>query len=104
MREVRLRPRAAQDIEAIADYTIEKWGTAQAKRYVTELRQSIESLALVGLRHAPCPDIAPDLRRARSGRHLIYFRIDESVVDVVRVLHERMDAGASAVWAGEEEG
>lgn len=38
-------------------------------------------------------DVWPGTRRARSGRHVIYFRETEEAVEVIRVLHQRMDAG-----------
>lgn len=91
MREVVLRPEAARDIENIADYTIEQWGHDQARKYVGELRQVIETLASDGLRH-PLSNLGfVGLRRRRNRHHQIYYLIDGTTVDVVRILHERMD-------------
>ena len=38
-------------------------------------------------------DIAPGLRRALVGSHVMFFREDDAAVTVVRVLHQRMDVG-----------
>jgi toxin ParE1/3/4 len=36
-------------------------------------------------------DLRPGLQMATSGRHRVFFEIDQSRVLVVRVLHDRMD-------------
>lgn len=36
-------------------------------------------------------DLRPGLHMATSGRHCVFFEIDESRILVVRVLHDRMD-------------
>lgn len=94
MREVILRPEAALDIEDIADYTIQQWGKDQARKYVAELRQMIERLSDNAERF-PLSDLPfPGLHRMRCRHHLVYYLVDEAHVDVVRILHERMDASA----------
>ena len=94
MRDVILRPEAERDIEDIADYTIEQWGKGQARLYVSELRQAIEGLSTSGMRHPLAQYAHPGLRRMICGSHLIFYLIDDTAVDVVRILHERMDIDA----------
>lgn len=94
MRDVIFRPEADADIEDIADYTIDQWGKVQARKYVAELRQAIEALGGTAERHPLSDQPFPGLRRMRSRHHLVYYLCDESHVDVLRVLHERMDASA----------
>lgn len=94
MRDVRLRPEAERDIEDIADYTMAQWGRDQAWKYVAELRKAIDALSESAERHPRSDQPFPGLRRMRSRHHLVYFLIDEAHIDVVRVLHERMDASA----------
>ena len=97
MREVRLRPAAKRDIESIADYTIAQWGAEQARAYIDAIRCKTESLSETALRHARCPEIAPGFRKARSGSHLIYYRVEGDLVDVIRILHQRMDAKSDSL-------
>lgn len=94
MRDVILRPEADADIEDIADYTIDQWGKEQARKYVAELRQAIEALSLNAERHPLSDQAFPGLRRMRSRHHLVYYLTNEAHIDVVRVLHERMDVSA----------
>jgi len=40
-----------------------------------------------------CGDIRPGYRRRRAGQHVIYYRpLDADCIEIVRVLHGRMDA------------
>ncbi|MDD3799528.1 MAG: type II toxin-antitoxin system RelE/ParE family toxin [Novosphingobium sp.] len=95
MREVTLRPQAGADIENIADYTIERWGCEQAQSYAAALRRDIESLANFPLRHPLHERSGLGLRHMPSGHHLIFYLVTETEVGIVRVLHERMDAGSN---------
>lgn len=92
MRSIVVRPEAETDIEDAADYTAERWGREQARRYIGDIRKAIERLAVDGLRYPEEAEAYPGLRRMRSGRHFIFFLIDDDKVDVVRVMHERRDA------------
>ena len=38
-----------------------------------------------------CDDIRPGYRRYLAGSHLIFFRVVSDDIEVVRVLHQRMD-------------
>lgn len=82
MRETRLRPVAAADVEAIAD---------QARIYVGALRHDIASLSTDAERFPLHEETRLGLRRMRSGQHLVFYLVGDHAVEVVRVLHERMD-------------
>ncbi|NBQ87811.1 MAG: type II toxin-antitoxin system RelE/ParE family toxin [Betaproteobacteria bacterium] len=66
MAEYRLTPAAERDLESIWSYTT---------------RQS-----------PSCAHIRPGYRRWCVERHMIYFRMTDFGIAVVRVLHDRMDA------------
>lgn len=91
MKIVRFRPAAEADLDAIWDYTVERWGVAQAVRYVDEVRNRVDGLGTGSTRHTPAPEIKDGIRRALAGRHMIYFREDGSTVTVLRILHQGMD-------------
>lgn len=91
MHDIVIRPEAAADIETIADYTIDQWGVEQARHYVEDIRRIIERLAINGLRQPEQPNVFPNLRKIRSGHHLIFYLIDDRQVEVIRVLHERQN-------------
>ncbi len=91
MTEVLLRPEAEADLEDIADFTIERWGRAQAQTYLAALRTDIASLAEFSERFPIHEPSGLGLRRMASGHHLVFYLVGKGVVEVVRILHERRD-------------
>jgi toxin ParE1/3/4 len=88
-----LRPRAVRDLEQIWDYTVERWGAPQAERYVRAIRDTCTALANGEATGIDASDVAPTYRRLRAGRHVLFLRLQPNGdIDVVRILHERMDA------------
>ena len=92
-RKVILRPEADADVEEAADYTIAAWGLDQARKYIAELRKATERLATAALRHPLYEQIAPNLRRTRSGMHHIYYLTFADRVEIVRIMHVQRDPG-----------
>ena len=89
-----LSPAAQADIADIWDYTVEKWGLEQAERYVLGIRDACRELAEGTRVSRPADDIRPGYRKAAAGSHVLFFRVtDAGLLDVVRILHQRMDIG-----------
>jgi toxin ParE1/3/4 len=86
-----LRPRAIADLEDIWDYSTETWGTVQAERYLRLINDSFRKIADNPGIGRPCDAIREGYRKRSVGRHVIFYRTAEGGVDVVRILHERMD-------------
>lgn len=92
MRQLLFRPRAIADIEGIWDYTAERWGVAQADRYVLSLREACTAIAGGEMPGQDASHIRPGYRKQLSGRHVLYYRsTEDGAVEIVRVLHQRMD-------------
>jgi toxin ParE1/3/4 len=88
-----LSPRAKADIDDIWAYTVERWGLAQAEHYVGLIGRAVAAAGeRPGLGHA-CDDVREGYFKLRVGSHLIFYRLQGADIDVVRVLHGRMDAG-----------
>ena len=67
-------------------------GGEQADRYIDFLTAAFTELAQ-SLKTAPsCEHIRPGYRRWGVERHMIYFRVTDYGIAVIRVLHDRMDA------------
>ena len=86
-----LSPLAAADIEGIWDYTADTWNVPQADRYVADIRAACESLTLSHKRSRPVGHAKPGYRKLPVGSHLIIFRVVGRNIEIVRVLHARMD-------------
>ena len=86
-----LSPQAQADIDAIWDYTADRWSEAQADRYVNDLRDAIETIVRDPRRGKPCDHLRRGYRKYSVGAHVLFFRVVANVIEVVRVLHQSMD-------------
>ena len=87
-----LSPAAQADLEHNWDDTADRWDVDQAEEYLRELQRGIERAAANPLVGRPCDEIRTGYRTLAVGSHMLFYRVTaEGVVDVVRVLHQRMD-------------
>lgn len=97
---VRLSDQAESDLIEIIDWTSRTFGPRQADEYTETVTSAIEKLY-----SGPEPlgskirnDIRPGIRvlhvahRGRTGRHFLVYRVSKDKgIDILRMLHERMD-------------
>ena len=93
MASCRLTPKARLDLKAIARHTQKHWGKAQRDKYIAELYQCMQTLAKNPAQGKNRADIKPGYLCKRAGSHLIYYRISDANIDILGVLHKRMDPG-----------
>lgn len=82
---------AERDLEAIMDYTLERWGQAQAEDYLDGLEKLAQYLA-------ESPGIGMDRNTMIEGlisfpytSHILYYIKQPHGITIIRVLHKRMD-------------
>lgn len=81
------RKSAEADLEAIADYTLERWGARQCERYLDDLQALCQRLLSEPSLGRPYSRFL----RIEYVSHVVFFRREASGdVRVVRVLHKRM--------------
>ena len=87
-RRLILSPRAATDLEEIAEY-IARDNPARAASFVAELEATCRAVAATPELYPARADLAPGLRMAVHGRYLVFYRDlpGEVAVRVERVLH-----------------
>ncbi len=86
-----LSPRAHADLDEIWDYTADRWGLDQAETYTRQLAKDIQTVADSPTLGRECNEVRAGYRQYPSGSHVLFYRLAESGVDIVRILHERMD-------------
>lgn len=91
MRRLDLTEIAREDLKSIRRYSQTAWGSDRTVRYMAELRDVMKGLRAGTVVSRNRDDLRPGLHMATSGRHCVFFEIDESCILVVRVLHDRMD-------------
>jgi toxin ParE1/3/4 len=94
MTEYRLAARALHRLDEIFDYTCDRWGEAQAERY---LRGMLDRFEAVAARRIPWRAIPAEFGVngyfCRYERHMIYWKeLSDGRIGIVTILHERMHA------------
>ncbi len=84
-------PRAQQDIEEIWNYSFERFGAKRAEAYIRDIDRAAQRVAEDPRRGRPCDDIRAGYRKFSVGSHVLFFRVAEGGLVVVRILHQRMD-------------
>lgn len=101
--EIRLAQAAEADVTAILKWTLDRFGTRQARVYERTLKQALQALRegpdIAGVR--PLAAVGAETRMlhvarvGRKGRHMVVFRarVDSGrgVIEVLRTLHDTME-------------
>ena len=90
----RLTPRAAADLDLIADYTRRRWGRSQMITYLKALTDRFGWLAENPKIGRVRPGLLAELRSFREGSHIIFYRESETGIEIIGVPHMSMDVDA----------
>jgi toxin ParE1/3/4 len=90
-RPVVLSPAARIDFTEILLYTQEQWGEEQRDRYAAILERAIAGIADYPETGVHAPRLFIGCRVRRVERHVLYYRILDETIEVVRILHQRTD-------------
>lgn len=89
MKALRFSPAAYADIDKIWDYTAEQWSVDQAESYTDNLQDACENIAR-GIRTGRV-SVRAGLFKIRCGSHMIYYRMTEDEIQIIRILHGKQD-------------
>ena len=88
----KLTNKAVKDLSKIWDDTFEVWSESQADKYYEMLISSCQDIADNPLLGKNYDGITQSLFGMKTNRHIIFYRtLNESYVEITRILHERMD-------------
>lgn len=85
-----LSPLARADLEDIWRNTFDNWSLEQADRHHNMIMTAILALAdgsLIGSR----ADIREGYFKLRAGSHILFYRVTDTDLEIMRTLHQRMD-------------
>lgn len=85
---------AEKDLIDIWRYTETTWGEQQADFYLDQIEQHLVMLCKDVSIGKDCGHIREGYRSFKSGKHMIFYKVDANILMVVRVLHERMNIKA----------
>lgn len=88
----KIRDEAVRDLEKIWVYTFENWSVDQADRYYKLIMSEIEFITDNFFAGKSVEHIKEGYRASKVKSHLIFYkRGTDDTLEVVRILHERMD-------------
>ena len=90
---VELSTRALHDLECIGDH-IAQDSPQQAKSFVKKLRDQCSKVANTPLAFRLRTELGANIRSSAYGNYVIFFRADDNVLRVLRILHGSMDLEA----------
>jgi toxin ParE1/3/4 len=92
MAKVILRQKAIDDLNDIWDYTFAIWSENQGDKYYATIKCACKEIGENPKPEKVYPEISKNLLGLKSRRHIIFYQlISEDKVEVIRILHERMD-------------
>ena len=83
--------KAISDLEEIWLYTFEKWPIEQADRYYNLIFDEIKYICKNSNAGKSMEHVRKGYRASKVKSHLIFYRILNDTMEVIRILHERMD-------------
>ena len=83
--------KAVSDLEEIWLYTVEKWSVEQADRYYNLIFDEIHYISKNSTSGKSMEHVRKGYRSSKVKSHLIFYRIRNNAIEVIRILHERMD-------------
>ncbi|MDZ4796115.1 MAG: type II toxin-antitoxin system RelE/ParE family toxin [Bacteroidota bacterium] len=83
--------KAVADITQIWLYTVEKWSVDQADRYYNLLFDEINFICKHINAGKDMEHVRKGYRASKVKSHLIFYRIQNNTVEIIRILHEQMD-------------
>ncbi len=88
--ECRLSPEAERDLENIWVYTYDNWGIAQANNYIDKFSTAFDQIVSNPQLGTNCDHIRKNYRRLPIAHHVVYYRLTDYGISVIRILHQRM--------------
>ena len=91
MAHYKLSPLAQEDIKAIKSYSNDRWGKDKTTLYLSNLRQRMQWLADNPQLGLVRDDVKDGYYSLFEGEHTIFYRIVEKNIEIISILHQRMD-------------
>ena len=83
--------KAVSDLEEIWLYTVEKWSIEQADRYYNLIFDEINYICKNINAGKSMEHVRKGYRASKVKFHFIFYRVLNDTIEVIRILHERMD-------------
>lgn len=97
MMKYKISKEALNDLEEIWLYTFKNWSIEQADRYYNLIIDEIEYISTNPESGTNYSVVRNGYFRSKVKSHFVFYRINlkENLIEVIRILHERMDIDSS---------
>ena len=85
---------ARDDLYLIGDYLRDHAGEAMAERFIRRLIAKADSLSFMPERYREREELQPGLHAVLVEKYLLFYRINNRTVSIIRVLHGARDITA----------
>jgi len=87
----RISEKAIEDLDEIWEFTFINWSKDQADRYHKLIMNEIDFIAENKTSGKSMDHIKEGYRVTFVKSHMVYFKRNEGIVEVIRILHQKMD-------------
>ena len=94
MKNYRLSRAAQEDLWQIKQYSLTTWGKQNTQKYLDNIASILENLCLSPDIGKKRDDLIIGLRSFPVQQHVIFYRYHQTELEVIRVLHSRMNIPA----------
>lgn len=91
MKKLHHQIKAKEDLKNIWLYSFKEHGEKQADKYFDELisgMKTIQNNPEIGM---PCDYIRLGYRQYQINQHFVFYRLDAKKINIIRILHQKMD-------------
>jgi toxin ParE1/3/4 len=82
------------DLRQIYEFSADTFGRRVAEAYLLGLRRTFDRLLEYPFIGAVYPNVTPEMRVILYRSHRIFYRVDDDIVLIVRILHTKRDETA----------
>ncbi len=82
---------AKNDLKEIWRDTVERWSEQQAEKYIYQLEKKFKDLATTPKLGRSRPDIQKGYRSLPEGKHIIFYRVADNIIEIIGIPHASMD-------------
>ena len=88
-----ITPRAARDLDAIANWTLRQWGADRMEQYLNRLADRFQWLAVNPAAGRARDDVAVGYRSFPEGQHVVFYINQGDAIAIIGIPHQAMDMG-----------
>jgi toxin ParE1/3/4 len=100
--DYKLTPAAKNDLKEIWSYTVKRWSEQQAEKYIYQLEKKFKDLVKTPNLGRSRPDIQKGYRSLPEGKHIIFYRVADDIIEIIGIPHASMDVETHLLQQSED--